>query len=66
MPRLSFPIDRKSMARLEQWAPNEEDRAKMIREGIALAALYHKVVKGGGRVLIEESRGEALSQIVLP
>jgi hypothetical protein len=63
--RLSVSFDPRSTERLQRLAPNDGDKATIIREGLVLADLYHDTVTKGGKLLIQRPDG-SIAEIVLP
>lgn len=63
--RLSVSLDERSAERLQRWAPNDGEKAAIIREGLVLADLYHDITAKGGKFLMQRSDG-SIAEIVLP
>jgi hypothetical protein len=63
--RLSITLDARSAGHVDRWAPNDGDRARFMREGVVLAALYHDIREKGGRLIFERA-DKSLTEVVLP
>ncbi len=63
--RLSVSFDPRSAERLQRLAPNDGDKATIIREGLALADLYHDISAKGGKFLMQRPDG-TIAEVVLP
>lgn len=63
--RLSVSFDPRSAERLQRLAPNDGDKATIIREGLVLADLYHDITEKGGKFLVQRPDG-SIAEIVLP
>jgi hypothetical protein len=63
--RLSVTFDNRSAERLDRLAANDQAKAEVIREALALEDLYRDVRSKGGRMLIERADG-SLAEVVRP
>jgi hypothetical protein len=63
--RLSVSFDPRSAERLQRLAPSDGDKATIIREGLALADLYHDITAKGGKFLMQRPDG-TIAEVVFP
>jgi hypothetical protein len=63
--RLSVTFDNRSAERLDRLAADDQAKAEVIREALALEDLYRDVKTKGGRMLIERADG-SLAEVVRP
>jgi hypothetical protein len=55
--RFSVSFDPRSNERLSRMASDNEGKAEVIRQALALEDLYREVVRKGGRLLVERADG---------
>jgi hypothetical protein len=63
--RLSVTFDKRSTERLERLASDDQGKAEVIREALALEDLYRDVTSKGGRMLIQRADG-SIAEVVRP
>jgi hypothetical protein len=63
--RLSVTFDIRSTERLNRLASDDQGKAEVIREALALDDLYRDVTSKGGRMLVERADG-SLAEVVRP
>jgi hypothetical protein len=63
--RLSVTFDIRSTERLNRLASDDQGKAEVIREALALEDLYRDVTSKGGRMLVERADG-SLAEVVRP
>jgi hypothetical protein len=63
--RLSVTFDKRSTERLERLASDDQGKAEVIREALALEDLYRDVTSKGGRMLVERADG-SLAEVIRP
>ena len=64
-PRLSVSFDPRSAERLERLAKDDQGKAEVIRDALALEDLYRDAMSSGGRLLVQRPDG-SLAEIVRP
>jgi hypothetical protein len=63
--RLSVTFDKRSTERLDRLASDDQGKAEVIREALALEDLYRDVTSKGGRMLVERADG-SLAEVIRP
>ncbi len=63
--RLSVTFDKRSTERLDRLASDDQGKAEVIREALALEDLYRDVTSKGGRMLIQRADG-SIAEVVRP
>jgi hypothetical protein len=61
--RLSVTFDIRSTERLDRLANDDQGKAEVIREALALEDLYRDVTSKGGRMLVQRADG-SIAEIV--
>jgi hypothetical protein len=64
-PRLSVSFDPRSAERLERLAKDDQGKAEVIRDALALEDMYRDATSAGGRLLVQRPDG-TLAEIVRP
>jgi hypothetical protein len=63
--RLSVTFDKRSTERLDRLASDDQGKAEVIREALALEDLYRDVTSKGGRMLVQRADG-SIAEVVRP
>ena len=63
--RFSVTFDAKSAERLDRLAADDQGKAEVIRQALALEDLYRQVTAQGGKLLIQRSDG-SIAEVVRP
>jgi hypothetical protein len=63
--RLSVTFDKRSTERLERLASDDQGKAEVIREALALEDLYRDVTSKGGKMLVQRADG-SIAEVVRP
>jgi len=63
--RFSVTFDSRSTERLERMAQDDEGKAEVIRQALALEDLYRQTISSGGKVLIQRKNG-TVAEVIRP
>jgi hypothetical protein len=63
--RLSVTFDRRSSERLDRLASDDQGKADVIREALALEDLYRDITSKGGKMLVQRADG-SIAEIIRP
>lgn len=63
--RFSVTFDSRSSERLERMASDDEGKAEVIRQALALEDLYRQTVSTGGKLLVQRADG-TIAEVVRP